>query len=218
MASSNHLEALTAELLGDVGQVHDEIKALRNDSIPALVDSIKTALEKPGAEMAEAADNLSNISRETLQAHVQASNAARRELDAQAKAAAANAQAAINTAVAGLVPSVKEAVADAARGKIKEIKFAENMANVWFIGFLFGLVFLAGWLGGSRVFASVQSDHSTWAGFWRATQWGIGTGLLAPVLILIGLGLSDSRPATGWTLLGAGGGLVLFLFAKLIGI
>lgn len=216
MAPSNHLEALTVELLGDVGKVHDEIKALRNDSIPSMVSDIQTALEKPGADMVEAANNLSNVARETLQSHIQVSNAAKRELEAQANAAATNAQAAINTAVAGLVPAVQEAVADAARAKIREIKFAENMMNVWFTGFLFGMVFFAGWVGGSTTLASVQSGRLSWWAFWKYTQWGIGTGMLAPVLILIGLGLTDSWPKTGWAIFGAGVSVVLFMAYQII--
>lgn len=53
MVASTHLEALTAELLGDVGKLHDEVKAV-GGAIPGAAESIRQA-GRDAAAMIEAA-------------------------------------------------------------------------------------------------------------------------------------------------------------------
>jgi len=57
MAESTALEALTAELLGDVGVLHDQVKALRN-VLPDVTAEVNSKLEMQTGTMLAAADKL----------------------------------------------------------------------------------------------------------------------------------------------------------------
>ena len=44
MAKNDHLDLLIAELLGDVGKLHDEIRVLKDDALPAIITDAETKL------------------------------------------------------------------------------------------------------------------------------------------------------------------------------
>lgn len=56
MAESTALEALTAELLGDVGILHDKVKAL-NEVLPDVAEAIREAGREAAASITIAVDN-----------------------------------------------------------------------------------------------------------------------------------------------------------------
>lgn len=60
MAESTALEALTAELLGDVGVLHDQVKALR-DVLPNVAAEVNSKLEVQTGTMLAAADKLRGV-------------------------------------------------------------------------------------------------------------------------------------------------------------
>ena len=60
MAESTALEALTAELLGDVGVLHDQVKALR-EVLPGVAEQVGSTLEVQTGAMLAAADKLRGI-------------------------------------------------------------------------------------------------------------------------------------------------------------
>lgn len=60
MGESTALEALTAELLGDVGVLHDEVKALR-EALPGTAADVTAKLEVQTGHMLAAAENLRGV-------------------------------------------------------------------------------------------------------------------------------------------------------------
>jgi hypothetical protein len=60
MAESTALEALTAELLGDVGLLHDQIKELR-ETIPSITDDLAKKIELQTGYLIEAGNNLNKV-------------------------------------------------------------------------------------------------------------------------------------------------------------
>lgn len=60
MAESTALEALTAELLGDVGVLHDQVKALRN-VLPNVAADVNSKLEVQTGTILAAADKLRGV-------------------------------------------------------------------------------------------------------------------------------------------------------------
>jgi len=60
MAESTALEALTAELLGDVGVLHDQVKALR-EVLPSVAEQVGDKLELQTGTMLAAADKLRGV-------------------------------------------------------------------------------------------------------------------------------------------------------------
>lgn len=68
MASSTALEALTAELLGDVGVLHDEVKALSR-TLPQLTDEAVAKLSELIGQLVLAAETLRNDQAATIQLH-----------------------------------------------------------------------------------------------------------------------------------------------------
>lgn len=44
MAGNTHLDALVAEMLGDIGKLHDELKALKDETLPAVVTDAEQKL------------------------------------------------------------------------------------------------------------------------------------------------------------------------------
>lgn len=64
MAESTALEALTAELLGDVGVLHDQVKALRL-ALPAMSQDLSNTLELQTGNMLAAANKLREVLADT---------------------------------------------------------------------------------------------------------------------------------------------------------
>lgn len=159
MAESTALEALTAELLGDVGVLHDQVKALR-DVLPNVVQELSSRLELQTGNMLGAAEKLNDVLRATA-----------RQIDTNTQAALSKALDAAKadisstaTLVAGA--AVREAVGDEVRQAVGRINdAATQLAQVaatasrqvaWGWGKGAALMFTASALGGLVVFATLQ--------------------------------------------------------------
>lgn len=226
MVESTHREALIAEMLGDLGKMHDLIQTLRDDGIPRLVQGVKQATVEPVAEIAAAARQADNAARhietaahEALRQYVSATEGARRELDAAAKNAAATSQEAINMAVAQLVPTVAAAVSEAARQKVREIDSAEHAIAIWWGCLTLGVVFCFGVLYGSRVLAGLQTGQIPVASVLSYRAVGtIVAGLVAPVLIGLGLHVRRENTSSGWVMIGLGIAPIIAMLLALLGV
>lgn len=226
MAESTHMEALTAELLGDVGKLHDQIKTLRDEDMPGLVEDIKGVVEAPRADLSAAAqavrstaELIKTSARDTLLAYGQAADKAKGELNAAAKLAAANAQESIDMAVGKLVPTVADAVAKATAAKVREIDLAYNAFMIWSGCLMLGAFFALGMVYGAGVLASLQNDKFTIGRFLTQTGWGISAGLAAPALIGIGLWVRRlGEELFGWAVIMLGVLPTIVMFLKLLGI
>ena len=134
---------------------------------------------------------------------------------AAANNAAIQAQAAVNKAVAGLVPSVEKAVADAAAKAVKRVEIGTGMLWVWLGMVAMGAMVTLGWVLGSHVYYGAEEGKFTWGYFWKICGWGIGLGTAAPALILIGLldlsGYDQKRQAWQWLSMLSGFGIIILL-------
>lgn len=111
MAESTALEALTAELLGDVGKLHDEIKAL-----PGLLTATSAELERQTGVLIQA--------KKLLIADIN------KYINEQAKAAAANCTTDVERQIRGLVNSaVQESLGAPLEQTISNIKSVTNEAQ-----------------------------------------------------------------------------------------
>jgi len=164
-----------------------------------------------------AAAYVSTTAQETVDAYTRASVAAKRELEAQAKASAANAQASINTAVAGLVPAVEKVVAKALADKVKKINLAEDAISYATAGFVISAFFGLGWLIGSRVLTQALAGVTTWQVFMHETALGVVGGIVSTILIATGLGVRNDTSTAGWTMFGVGLITLIVVLLKMSG-
>ncbi|OFC51913.1 hypothetical protein BAE30_12450 [Acidithiobacillus caldus] len=134
---------------------------------------------------------------------------------AAANNAATQAQAAVTEAVAGLVPSVEQAVADAAAKAVKRVEIGTSMFWVWLGMVALGAMLTLGWVLGSRAYYTVEAGKLTWGYFWQVCAWGIGLGTAAPALILMGLldlsGYGEKRQGWQWVSMLLGFGIIILL-------
>lgn len=111
MGESTALEALTAELLGDVGKLHDEIKAL-----PSLLEKTSAQLEEQTGAMLVSARHLTR----QIDAHIQE----------RAKAAAGSCTQDVHETISGLVnAAIKESLGNDLGKTISAIKAVTNEAT-----------------------------------------------------------------------------------------
>lgn len=128
MGPSTAMEALTAELLGDVGKLHDEVKAI-GIVLPEAVAAIHLAAQEAGQSLAEAVEK----------AKGEFSQAAR-------EAEVARVQAQVNELLAVVLNQVrKEASTSAPQGW--KIKVAFGIGALVLLGGLAGGIIGATWFG-----------------------------------------------------------------------
>lgn len=140
---------------------------------------------------------------------------------AAANNAATQAQAAVNKAVAALVPSVEQAVSKAAANAVNRVGLGISIINIWWGLASLGVAFALGWVAGGHVFSEWQNGKITLDNIWHMTDWGLGIGLVAPTLIIGGLVIKDEygKPGfMGWSAFVVGISLAIFLELKLFGI
>lgn len=163
MAEQTVLDALIAELLGDVGKLHDAVKDLRG-ALPALTEETRVHLESAARSASAEATRLETAAKNTLQ---QVSDAAKRaaaqsfaetrqQEEAELRKAIASAVAeevhriaeAVSTQLARLEPTVIAAVkpstvmlndsatrfAEAARVATKEVQAIASKSSGGFFG------------------------------------------------------------------------------------
>lgn len=123
MAESTALEALTAELLGDVGVLHDQVKALR-EVLPGVAEQVGGKLEVQTGTMLAAADKLRGVlSDMAKQVDAYAETATEKAVEASkvdirqaaAFAAAESVRGTVGAEVRAVVALVNEAAAQLAR-------------------------------------------------------------------------------------------------------
>lgn len=115
-----------------------------------------------------------------------------------ARQAASQAQAAVNKAVAALVPTVEQAVGRAAVGAVRRIQFGRSMFSIVAAMLVLAVAFGLGWVAGAQILEAAQNKSISWALFWNATQWGIGLGVAAGSLLLYALTGAGEGEGTGW--------------------
>jgi hypothetical protein len=111
MAESTALEALTAELLGDVGLLHDQVKALRA-VLPNVALEVSSTLELQTGNMLGAANKLREV------------------MSDMAKQVDANAETAAKKAVATVKMDIHQAATEAASASIRSTVGEEVRAVV----------------------------------------------------------------------------------------
>ena len=140
---------------------------------------------------------------------------------AAANNAATQAQAAVNKAVAALVPSVENAVSKAAASAVKRIQIGRSMISIWMGLIVIGLAFTLGWLAGNHILNQWQSGKLPFSDVLQMTQWGIGIGLVAPVFLVIGMTQRneyDKPGFIGWSAYLVAICLALLLALNLLGV
>jgi hypothetical protein len=112
-----------------------------------------------------------------------------------ARSAAAQAQADVNSAIAGLIPTVESAVRDGARWALAQESLVRSMFTLIAGCVVVGVVFAIGVLYGARIFAVAAAGQLGWMEFWTQIGWSLALGTAAPGLLLIGVMQIDDERA-----------------------
>jgi hypothetical protein len=176
MAESTALEALTAELLGDVGLLHDQVKALRA-ALPNIAQEVSSALELQTGNMLGAANRLREV------------------MSDMAKQVDASAEAAAKKAVATVKMDIQQAATEAAKASVRSAVGEEVRTVVALINE--AAVKLANDAARTSASITAASQEVTW-GWAKGLLAIFGAsmlGALALFLALHMLGLVSIRPA-----------------------
>lgn len=169
MAESTALEALTAELLGDVGKLHDDVKALR-ELLPGVANGVTEGLQAASekinqgmlvqggnylAAAGKLAEVLQSMSEEIDRAAAQAATTAAESAKLDVRQAATQAASgAIRDTVGAEVREVVGFINEAAANLVQEtertkaeISKAARLVS-WRFGRVLAVVVLGGFLGG----------------------------------------------------------------------
>ncbi len=140
MAESTVLEALTAELLGDVGVLHDKVKAL-DDALPQVSETLRGAGREAAQTIAAAvAKAVTNLNQATADAEV------------------ARIQAEVGRIAEEVLKQVrKESRADAPHGW--KVKIALAVVGVLLLGGLAGGIVGAAWFGKARAITDEEAKQ-----------------------------------------------------------
>jgi hypothetical protein len=134
-----------------------------------------------------------------------------------ANASAQQAQAAINNAVAALVPSVEKAVEKAATDAVQRIELGRSLLSVWagtlVLGIMMGLLMGLGWMLGVTTAEPAIHKTITWQQFFSQTWGGLGLGAAIPGLLAV-VAFSDEMKKWQWGALATAIGLIALLTAK----
>lgn len=166
MAESTALEALTAELLGDVGVLHDQVKALR-EVLPGVAEQVGSTLEVQTGAMLAAADKLRGILSEmekqvdtyTKTATEKAVEASKVDIrQAAAFAAAESVRSTVGKEIRAVVIQVNQAAAQLAREteRTQASISAASRQVAWGWGKGLAAIFGASLLGALSLFVVLQ--------------------------------------------------------------
>lgn len=131
--------------------------------------------------------------------------------------AAHAAKAEVSGAVAALLPTVTAAISDSAAEAVRRVTLGKSVVQMWLAINILGIMFAAGWMGGSGILAALQSGTIQMGEFWGLTVAGIGVGSAMPALLILAL---YSKPGH-WMLYVATAmatSLALILACKILGI
>jgi hypothetical protein len=101
--------------------------------------------------------------------------------------AADAAQAEVSGAVAALLPTITAAISDSAAEAVRRITLGKSVVQMWMAIVMLGIMFAAGWMGGSGILAGLQSGSIRMGEFWGITVAGIGVGSATPALLILAL-------------------------------
>ena len=101
--------------------------------------------------------------------------------------AALAAQAEVSGAVAALLPTVAAAVSSSAAEAVRCVTLGKSVVQMWLAIILLGIMFAAGWMGGSGLLAGLQNGTIQMGDFWQLTVAGIGVGSAIPALLILAL-------------------------------
>ena len=166
MAESTALEALTASLLGDVGVLHDQVKALR-EVLPGVAEQVGSTLEVQTGAMLAAADKLRGILSEmekqvetyTKTATEKAVEASKVDIrQAAAFAAAESVRSTVGKEIRAVVIQVNQAAAQLAREteRTQASISAASRQVAWGWGKGLAAIFGASLLGALSLFVVLQ--------------------------------------------------------------
>lgn len=119
MAGNTHLDALVAEMLGDIGKLHDEIRSLKDEALPALVTEAEEKLSGTVGKLLLAAQHFEKAVIELTQKRVEAAKAEIAASAVQAK----------NEAIGDVRQAVREAVAQPLGQLVGQLDGAVGEAN-----------------------------------------------------------------------------------------
>ncbi len=119
MAGNTHLDALVAEMLGDIGKLHDEIRSLKDEALPAIVTDAEAKLSRVVGVLVNAAKNYESALNEATQKTVAAA-----KTDIRLDATLAKAD-----AIADLRQAVREAAAHPVADVVGQLNTAVARAN-----------------------------------------------------------------------------------------
>jgi len=151
MAVRTHLEALTAELLGDVGALHDEVKALRA-ALPDATAEVNRSLERKTAALQNAANDMRTLAAEMMK-KISAATASTIALEVRkgradlAEAATAAAEAAIGAEARRMVATLEAAGA----GVVAQTHQASLLLNQPTPAWQIWLLVVLGFAGGAMI-------------------------------------------------------------------
>ncbi len=169
MAASTAMEALTAELLGDVGKLHDDVKSLHQllptmtkaagDNLQVVSDKVVEALQLQGGHFLVAAEKIAantqvivNESYQAVeQAAISASETAKLDIRQAATAAAADA---VGRTVGDEVAKVVSQVNNAANNLVTQASAARHeilgaaRSVSWGFGRILGMIIAGGCISG----------------------------------------------------------------------
>lgn len=89
-----------------------------------------------------------------------------------------NAGAAMNTAVAGLIPSVQKAVSDAAKSSMVKVQIGASMITIFAGIFILGIVFGVGMLYGTGIHVALNNKIISIPQFWQLIGFSSSSGLI----------------------------------------
>lgn len=101
--------------------------------------------------------------------------------------AAHAAQAEVSGAVAALIPTVTAAISDSVAEAVRRVTLGKSVVQMWLAIIVLGIMFAAGWMGGSGILAALQSGTIRMSEFWGLTVAGIGVGSATPALLILAL-------------------------------
>lgn len=119
MAKNDHLDLLIAELLGDVGKLHDEIRVLKDEALPAIVADAEEKLSTTVGHLIKAAQHFDKAVVKLTQERVEAAKA-----DIAASAAHAK-----SDAISDVRQAVREAAALPIEHLVGQLNTAVTNAN-----------------------------------------------------------------------------------------